>query len=34
MRALGAKVVLTPAPLGGVGMVRKAEELAEKHGMR
>lgn len=32
MRAMGAKVVLTPAPLGGVGMVRKAEELAEKHG--
>jgi len=32
MRALGAKVVLTPAKLGGVGMVRKAEELAEKHG--
>lgn len=32
MRALGAKVVITPAPLGGTGMVRKAEELAEKHG--
>jgi len=32
MRALGAKVVVTPAPLGGTGMVNKAEELAEKHG--
>eukprot|EP00475_Leptophrys_vorax_P022151 TRINITY_DN3011_c0_g1_i1.p1 TRINITY_DN3011_c0_g1~~TRINITY_DN3011_c0_g1_i1.p1 ORF type:complete len:357 (+),score=121.53 TRINITY_DN3011_c0_g1_i1:67-1137(+) len=32
MRALGAKVVLTPAPLKGTGMVKKAEELAEKHG--
>jgi len=32
MRALGAKVILTPAPLGGTGMVLKAEELAEKHG--
>jgi len=32
MRALGAKVVLTPAPLGGVGMVRKAEDLAKLHG--
>merc|ERR550532_1991192 len=32
MRALGAKVIITPAPLGGTGMVRKAEELAEKHG--
>jgi cysteine synthase A len=32
MRALGAKVILTPAPLGGTGMVKKAEELAEKHG--
>merc|ERR1719281_1334488 len=32
MRALGAKVIVTPAPLGGTGMVRKAEELAEKHG--
>jgi cysteine synthase A len=32
MRFLGAKVVLTPAPEGGTGMVRKANELAEKHG--
>ncbi|CAE7573145.1 dcsD [Symbiodinium sp. CCMP2592] len=32
MRMLGAKVVVTPAPLGGTGMVLKAEELAEKHG--
>merc|ERR1712151_781119 len=32
MRMLGAKVIITPAPLGGTGMVRKAEELAEKHG--
>jgi cysteine synthase A len=32
MRAMGAKVVVTPAPLGGTGMVKKAEELAEKHG--
>ena len=32
MRALGAKVVLTPATERGTGMVRKAEELAEKHG--
>jgi cysteine synthase A len=32
MRALGAKVILTPGSLGGVGMVRKAEELADKHG--
>eukprot|EP00929_Paragymnodinium_shiwhaense_P081151 TRINITY_DN423_c0_g1_i1.p1 TRINITY_DN423_c0_g1~~TRINITY_DN423_c0_g1_i1.p1 ORF type:complete len:382 (-),score=91.73 TRINITY_DN423_c0_g1_i1:486-1631(-) len=32
MRMLGAKVVITPAPLGGTGMVLKAEELAEKHG--
>jgi cysteine synthase len=32
MRALGAKVIVTPAPLGGTGMVKKAEELAEKHG--
>lgn len=29
MRALGARVVLTPGKLGGVGMVRKAEELAK-----
>merc|ERR1712203_951497 len=32
MRMLGAKVIITPAPLGGTGMVKKAEELAEKHG--
>jgi len=32
MRALGAKVVLTPAAERGTGMVRKAEELAAKHG--
>ena len=32
MRFLGAKVVLTPAPAGGTGMVQKAIELAEKHG--
>ena len=32
MRFLGAKVVLTPAPEGGTGMVRKAVELAEKNG--
>ena len=32
MRALGAKVILTPAAERGSGMVRKAEELVEKHG--
>src|SRR5215207_10359902 len=32
MRFLGAKVILTPAPEGGTGMVRKANELAAKHG--
>jgi len=32
MRFLGAKVVLTPAAEKGTGMVKKAEELAEKHG--
>ncbi len=32
MRFLGAKVVLTPAPLKGSGMVAKAKELAEAHG--
>ncbi len=32
MRGLGAKVVLTPAAERGSGMVRKAEELAEKYG--
>ena len=32
MRALGAKVILTPAADRGTGMVRKAQELAEQHG--
>jgi len=32
MRALGAKVVLTPKSVGGTGMVKKAEELAAKNG--
>jgi cysteine synthase len=32
MRMLGAKVILTPAAERGTGMVRKAEELATKHG--
>jgi cysteine synthase A len=32
MKALGAKVVLTPAAERGTGMVRKAEELAKKNG--
>jgi cysteine synthase A len=32
MRAYGAKVILTPAAERGSGMVRKAQELAEKHG--
>lgn len=32
MRAYGAKVILTPAAERGTGMVRKAEELARKHG--
>jgi len=32
MRCLGAKVVLTPAAERGTGMVKKAEELAAKHG--
>ena len=32
MRAYGAKVILTPAAERGTGMVRKAEELAAKHG--
>jgi len=31
MRALGAKVILTPAAEKGSGMVRRAEELAKKH---
>jgi len=32
MRFLGAKVILTPAPMKGTGMVEKSKELAEKHG--
>ena len=32
MRGMGAKVILTPAAERGTGMVRKAEELAEKNG--
>jgi cysteine synthase A len=32
MRALGAKVLLTPAAERGTGMVRRAEELAKQHG--
>lgn len=32
MRMLGAKVILTPAAARGTGMVKKAQELAEKHG--
>src|SRR5258708_11093083 len=32
MRLLGAKVILTPAAERGSGMVRKAEELARRHG--
>ena len=32
MRALGARVILTPAAERGTGMVKKAEELAKKHG--
>lgn len=32
MRALGAKVILTPAAERGTGMVKKAEELADQHG--
>lgn len=32
MRAYGAKVILTPAAERGSGMVRKAQELSEKHG--
>ena len=32
MRFLGAKVILTPAPEGGTGMVRRAVELAEANG--
>jgi cysteine synthase A len=32
MRILGAKVILTPAAERGTGMVKKAAELARKHG--
>ncbi len=32
MRMFGAQVILTPAAERGTGMVRKAEELAQKHG--
>ena len=32
MRGLGAKVILTPAAERGTGMVKRAEELAEKYG--
>ncbi len=32
MRFLGAKVILTPAPAKGTGMVEKAKELATKNG--
>eukprot|EP00529_Nitzschia_sp_RCC80_P020583 CAMPEP_0113489398 /NCGR_PEP_ID=MMETSP0014_2-20120614/26508_1 /TAXON_ID=2857 /ORGANISM="Nitzschia sp." /LENGTH=381 /DNA_ID=CAMNT_0000383133 /DNA_START=247 /DNA_END=1392 /DNA_ORIENTATION=- /assembly_acc=CAM_ASM_000159 len=32
MRMLGAKVIVTPKAGKGTGMVKKAEELAEKHG--
>ena len=32
MKALGAKVILTPAEERGTGMVKRAEELAEKYG--
>ncbi len=32
MRAFGAKVILTPAAERGSGMVKRAEELAKKHG--
>jgi len=32
MRGLGAKVILTPAAERGTGMVKRTEELAEKHG--
>ena len=32
MRAFGAKVILTPAAERGTGMVKKAKELADKHG--
>ncbi|MGI9322200.1 MAG: cysteine synthase A [Pseudomonadales bacterium] len=32
MKALGAKVILTPAAEKGTGMVKRAEELAKQHG--
>ncbi|MGA9335195.1 MAG: cysteine synthase A [Rudaea sp.] len=32
MRALGAKVILTPAAERGTGMIKRAEEYAKKHG--
>lgn len=32
MRIMGARVIITPAAERGSGMVRKAEELARKHG--
>ena len=32
MRAYGAKVILTPAAERGSGMVRRAQELADRHG--
>jgi cysteine synthase A len=32
MRFLGAKVIITPAALRGLGMVEKAAELAKEHG--
>ncbi|HJU38947.1 MAG TPA: cysteine synthase A [Tahibacter sp.] len=32
MRALGAKVILTPAAERGSGMVKRAEEFAQQHG--
>jgi cysteine synthase len=32
MRIMGARVILTPAAERGSGMVRKAQELAQKHG--
>jgi cysteine synthase len=32
MRMLGAKVILTPAAERGTGMIRRAEQLARKHG--
>ena len=32
MKALGAKVILTPAAERGSGMVKRAQELADQHG--